>query len=130
MERLVHKALFDAFWKDCDLSLTRLYATQGHLLQQVFGQDLRLTFGRKFLKTGPVVGTFRAKNPIHDDARFICFLMRDEIYLLTDTAGLDSGMAGAQRYEKEHQCFMPMAEGFVEFVTNYDFNFRVPAEVI
>lgn len=129
MERLVHKALFDAFWEDCDTSLTRLYATQGHLLRHVFGPDTRLMVAKKVLKFGPIVGTFKAKNPIHDDIRFICMLHRDEILMLADVAALDSGMPGIQKYEKEHQCFMPIVDGFVEFVTNYDFTFRAAVEL-
>jgi hypothetical protein len=129
MERMVHKALFQALWDECDTSLTRLYATQGHLLQHVFGQEVRLTSARKFLKAAPVVGTFKAKNPVHDDIRFICMLHRDDVVMLSDVAALDSALSGIQRYEKEHECFMPIADGFVEFVTNYDFVMRVPVEV-
>jgi hypothetical protein len=131
MDRMVHKALFENFWSECDTSLTRLFATQGHLLQYVFGQELRIRDARKLLKAGPVVGWFRPKNPIHEDIRFICMLHRDEIVMLADAAALDSGMAGVSRYERQHECFMPLKDGFVEFVTNYDFTFRLPApEVI
>lgn len=129
IERLVHKALFEAFWCECDTSLTRLYATQGHLLRHVFGPDTRVMIARKTLKTAPIVGTFKAKNPLHEDIRFICMLHRDEIVMLTDAASYDSGMPAVQKYEKEHECFMPVDSGFVEFVTNHDFIFRTPAEV-
>lgn len=129
IERLVHKALFEAFWAECDTSLTRLYATQGHLLRHVFGPETRLMVAKKALKLAPIVGTFKAKNPIHDDIRFICMLHRDEVVMLTDTTALDSGLPAIQRYEKEHECFMPVKAEFVEFVTNHDFIFRTPVEV-
>lgn len=127
MDRMVHKALFENFWSECDTNLTRLFATQGHLLQCVFGKDLRIKDGKKLLKAGPVVGSFRPKNPVHEEIRFICMLHRDEVIMLADAAAIDSGMPGVSRYEKQHECFMPVQDGFVEFVTNYDFTFKLPA---